>query len=173
MFGVRAFPIGKELEETFKLTIAKLEKAAENPQQKPDPAMAKVEAQKAIEAAKLQANQQQEQARVQADAQIEQLRLQHEQKLEAMRLEYQRQSGEAQQRWQQWQVEQQNKVELAAKMQEAHQQATLDRMKTEMQVQTQIILAHIKAASAIEVARIGAAASDGAEAENREASGEE
>jgi hypothetical protein len=43
MFGIRGFPIGKELEGSFNTAIQKLEKQAANPQPKPDPQMAKVQ----------------------------------------------------------------------------------------------------------------------------------
>jgi hypothetical protein len=49
----------------------------------------------------------------------------------------------------------------------------VERVKQEMDQQTKVIVAHIAAAASIEVARIGAAASDGGEAENREAAGEQ
>lgn len=173
MFGVRAFPVGKDLEEAFQITIAKLEKQAANPQPKPDPAQIKAEAQKQIEQAKMEAAAQSEQLRVQADQQIEQNRLQHEKQLEAMRLQNEQRSEETKQRWQQWQVEQQQKVEMAAREQEARMEMLADRVKQEVEGQTKIIVAHISAAAVIESARIKAAASDGADAENREASGEQ
>lgn len=67
MFMMRGFKVGKELESAAELMIHKLEKQAENPQQKPDPEMAKVQGQMAIEQQKLQANMQMEQAKLQAD----------------------------------------------------------------------------------------------------------
>ncbi len=173
MFGVRAFPVGKELEETFKLTIAKLEQQAQNPQQKPDPDVMKIQAQQQTEQMKAQLQQQAQQAKVQADAQIEQLRVASEQKIEAMRLEYQKQADASAQQWQAWQVDQQNKAELAQNQREAMMQAHIDQMKMEMQAQTQVILAHIKAASAIEVARISAQTDSGEAAYEKEAAGEQ
>jgi hypothetical protein len=172
MFGVRAFPVGKDLEEAFKLTIAKLEKQAANPQQKPDPKMAEVQGKLQLQQQAQQADQQREQARVQADAALEQQRMRNEQAMEAMRLQYQRQADADAQKWQQWQFEQQSRVGLAAKQQEMRMEAALEQMKQQMTQQTQILLAHIKAAAQIESARVSAARDDGAAAYAREAAGE-
>lgn len=43
MFGVRGFRVGKELEGAFNTAIQKMERAAANPQPKPNPEMAKVQ----------------------------------------------------------------------------------------------------------------------------------
>jgi hypothetical protein len=47
-FGVRGFPVGKDLEGAIDLALKKMEKAAANPQPKQDPEMAKVQAQAGI-----------------------------------------------------------------------------------------------------------------------------
>jgi hypothetical protein len=88
MFGVRAFPIGKELEGSFNSAIQKLEKQAASGQPKPSPEMQKVQADMQISQQKLQAEQQAETARIQmqersdrqaqAEAQREMVKLDNE-----------------------------------------------------------------------------------------------
>jgi hypothetical protein len=75
-FGVRGFKVGKSVEGTMDQALEQLKQAAAQPQaQKPDPEMAKVEAQKQIEAAKLQAQQQADQAKLQAESQHTQMKI--------------------------------------------------------------------------------------------------
>lgn len=69
MFGIRGFKVGKELESAFEVAIHKLEKDAANPQQKPDPAMAKVQGELQIQQAQFQADQAMEKLRMQAEEQ--------------------------------------------------------------------------------------------------------
>lgn len=69
MFGIRGFKVGKELEGSFNAAIAKLEKQAANPQQKPDPAMAKVQGELELNKQRAQADIQVAQATQQAQAQ--------------------------------------------------------------------------------------------------------
>lgn len=79
MFGVRGFKIGKELEGAFELAIHKLEKDAANPdQQKPDPEMAKVKGQMAIEQQKMQNEMQLDQAKLEIEKQKAQVDSQRE-----------------------------------------------------------------------------------------------
>lgn len=172
MFAVRAFPVGKELDAEFSAALAKLEKAAANPQQKPDPAMAKVEADKQAAAAKLQGEMQLAQAKLQADLAIQSAKLQNEKELAQTRLQIETQSAQTQQMWQQWQEEQENRADLQRAQAEAQIKAGLEQMKAELDAQIQLAKAHIQAASAIEVARISASQDDGAEAYEAERQGE-
>lgn len=82
MFGVRGFKIGKTLEGTFRTVLKKVEKTAQNPPEpKPDPAMAKV-----------QADQQSNQARLQTDSQTTQMKLQADQQTTAAKLQADKES---------------------------------------------------------------------------------
>jgi len=76
MFGIRAFPVGKTLETTFEITRKKLEKAANNPQPRPDPEMAKVQGEMQLKQQQAQADQQAAQAKAQADTQANQAKIQ-------------------------------------------------------------------------------------------------
>lgn len=81
MFGVRRFPIGKQLETTFELTMKNIEKTQEQAKlagPKPDPEMQKAQADSQYQQAQLQLDQkkhqdqmQLEQFRVQSDAQLQ------------------------------------------------------------------------------------------------------
>jgi len=69
---------------------------------------------------------------------------------------------------------QQNKIATDAQLDlaKAKMQLELDNIRHDREQQTQIQIAHIKAASAIEVARITKAYDDGQEAEAKESAGE-
>lgn len=68
MFGIRGFPIGKSIEGTFRTILQKVEKQAQQPQPpKPDPAMAKIEADKEMEANRLAADKEKTAMQMQAD----------------------------------------------------------------------------------------------------------
>lgn len=72
MFGVRAFPVGKNLETTFEIAKQKLQKAQEIAEQsppKPDPEMEKINAQKQTDQMRIDADKQSDAARVGADQQ--------------------------------------------------------------------------------------------------------
>ena len=88
MFAVRAFPVGKELEGSMNALIAKLEKAAAQPQPpKPDPAMAKVHADMQVAQAKGQADMELAQAKLQAETQLNQAKIQGDIQLEHAKLQ--------------------------------------------------------------------------------------
>lgn len=161
MFGVRGFPIGKELEGALNTAIQKLEKQAQNPQPKQDPEMAKVQADSQAAAAKLQAETQLQQAKMQGEMQLAQQKAQIDAKTEAAKAQSQ---AAVQQHL--------NELENARENQRMQGEMQLAQFKIESEGRLAIEKAHIEAASRIEVARITAKASDGAEAEQREASGE-
>lgn len=139
MFGVRAFPIGKELEGAFNAFIQKMEKAAASNQQPPNPEMAKV----------------------QAEAQANQQKLGQEFQLEQMRIKAKEQLDQAEQQ-----------ARVAADQQEAATKAQQSMEELKQTAQTEILKAHIQAATAIEVARIGKQMDTGDSAEAREAGAE-
>lgn len=121
-FGIRGFKIGKELESAFENAIAKIEKQAANPQQKPDPEAMKAQLQMQVEQAKLQANMQLEQMRLQtdkekiaADAQAEAHRLQVQAQVDTnqAKLDAQNEMLKQQNEQQSAQMEQQTKMAIA------------------------------------------------------------
>lgn len=83
MFGVRGFPVGKELESAFKVAQKKIQNEADNPQPKQDPEMIKTQGMLELEKMKMGMQQQQtqasitiEQAKAQKNAELEQQRMQ-------------------------------------------------------------------------------------------------
>jgi hypothetical protein len=144
MFGVRAFPVGKELEGSLQTALTKIEKQASQPQaQKPDPEMEKVKADSQIR-----------QMQIQADQQAAQSKMQAEMALEAQRAKIE--EGRA-------------ASEMQIETQKAQAEIALEREKAKIQGEIELQKAHIQADAAIEVARINAAKDDGAAAEAREA----
>ena len=160
-FLSRAFPVGKNMESALNNAIAKLEKVAANPPPKQDPEMAKVQAQAQGDAAKLQAETQLQQAKMQGEMQLAQQKAQIDAQTEATKAQSQ---AAVQQHL--------NELENERENQRMQGEMALARYKIESEGQLAIQKAHIDAAAKIEVARITAKASDGAEAEQREASGE-
>lgn len=161
MFGIRAFPVGKELEGTFNTTLQKLEKDANSGQKKPDPEMAKVQGQLQLQQAEMHGKQQMAMQQAQLDAQSAQAKVQAEAQVEAAKAQAQ------------VQVQQHlNQLEDQRRMHELAGEQQIAREKMQMESQLEIQKAHIQAAASIEVARINAKADDGAAAEAREASGE-
>lgn len=164
MFGVRAFPVGKELESTFATTFAKLEKAAANPQPRPDPAMAKVQADAQAKQMQAQMDQQAQAAKLASEEKLAQMKMQMEAATDQHRNELEAARDQAR---------------IQADMHLAHvkmqNESALAQQKMEFEARTQETIAHIKAASAIEVARITskAAISDGVTAEAREQAAED
>jgi hypothetical protein len=140
MFGVRAFPVGKELESAFNSTMQKLEKEAANPQPKPNPEMAKV----------------------QADQQLGQQKLQQEMQLAQQKAQLEAQTAQAEQEAQAQQSAQENQMEAQREQRklEAEDQLQRDKMQGEMEVE--LTKAYIQQKTAIVVARIGAGSTDGA-----------
>lgn len=88
MFGVRGFKIGKTLEGTFRTVLKDVEKQAAIPlPPKPDPAMEKIKADQASDAAKLQSDQAANQLRLQVDSQHTQMKLKADQQITAAKLQ--------------------------------------------------------------------------------------
>ena len=142
-FGITGFRVGKTVEGMIDQALDQLTQAATQPQQpKPDPEMAKVQAES-------QANQQEMQMKAQLDAQ----HLKMEERLEQSKQAYQAQE-----------TQHQNALEAQRAQLEARMNAQLEAMKQQnarelegMRGQLQVLLAHINNANKIEVAEIGAA----------------
>lgn len=130
-FGVTAFKVGKTIEGDFDQALDQLRQSASQPQPpKPDPEMAKI-----------QADKEKEQARVQADAQIEQ----------------QRQQAEMQRHQQeQWAEQQRLFMERHAETQRARDEAAFARFEALLRARTVENDSIRKSETAIEVAEIGA-----------------
>jgi hypothetical protein len=131
-FGVTAFKVGKTIEGDFDQALDMLKDQASQPQPpKPDPEMAKVEAQKVAD-----------QARVQADAQAEAMRMQAE--------ERQRQQEAAQE-------QQRMFMEQQAKAQQAREDAAFARFEALLKARTAVEVAEISANATISAQQESAA----------------
>ena len=121
---------------------------------------------------KAQASMQSAQMKVQSDAQIAQVKSQSDAQLAQVKAQADAQTEQA--RAQADMQVQQNKIATNAELDlaKAKMQLELDNIRHDREQQTQIQIAHIKAASAIEVARITKAYDDGQEAEAKESAGE-
>lgn len=160
-FGIRGFPVGKELEGGFNITLQKLEKQAANPQPKPDPKMIEVQGEQQLAQAKLQGEMQLNHAKIQGDIQVQQARVQAD-----------AQTAQQQQAAQAQKNQMQNQMEAERATAKLQMEERLAMQKIAVETDLALKVAHIKAAAQIEVARITAKVDDGAEAEAREASGE-
>ena len=151
-FAVTAFKAGKGLEGIIDETADKFReqaKAQEGQPKPPTPEQQKLQGQMQLEQAKLQASQQQ----AQQTMQLEQQKMQMQMELEKAKQEYQAQE---------------NQLKFQLEDQRNRAQADMDmriaQMKMNTERNTQVLLAHINNGAKIEVARIGAAEDDGAQA---------
>lgn len=172
MFAVRGFPVGKELEGALTTAIQKLEKIAENPPPKQSPEMMKVQGEQQLAQQKMQSDTQMEQAKFQAEQQLNQAKVQGEIAVQHAKVQADAQTAQAQQQAQAQQAFQQNQLEAERESRKLQQEMQLAQIRIAAETDMQLKKAHIMAAASIEVARIGAKADDGAQAEAREASGE-
>lgn len=159
MFVLRAYKVGRPTEAAFSEAVEKLVAKAAQPQNKPSPEQIKVQGDLAVTNAKIQgdlkmeeARQQTELAKINANKELETFKAQLDMKVEQFK-------QDAQQR----QAEQENALEAQRVAFQSAQDERLERMRMAMEAaqarsdqQLQVILAHIKAASAVEVAEIGA-----------------
>ena len=151
-FAVTAFKAGKGLEGIIDETADKFREQAktqEGQPKPPTPEQQKLQGQMQLEQAKLQASQQQ----AQQTMQLEQQKMQMQMELEKAKQEYQAQE---------------NQLKFQLEDQRNRAQAEMDmriaQMKMNTERNTQVLLAHINNGAKIEVARIGAAEDDGAQA---------
>lgn len=137
MFGIRAFPVGKQLEQSFSTMLTKLEKkAAQPPTPKPDPEMAKLTQEGQLR-----------QAEMQQDAQLETLKAHLNAGLEQQKLEMQAQLDQHR-----------NAVEAQRTALQQQSDAAMERMGAEFKAMTAALVAHINNVGKIEVARVTAGA---------------
>lgn len=139
MFAVRKMRAGRAVEADFEKAIEAIEQEAATPKPPPpDPAMEKVMAQAAADKERLQADMQADSARLQADAVMEKMRATTDAQIEAMRLQMETRAAEQQAMIDAQQAQHQSMLDMA-----------LERFKAQLQAET-----------AIEVAEIGADASE-------------
>lgn len=144
-FGVTAFKAGKQLEGIIDETADKfrqMAKQAEGQPKPPTPEMQKLQMQSQIEMQKMQ-----------MQAQLEQAKMQNQMQLEKAKQEYQAQENQLK-----FQLEEQRN------MMDREMEMKVAQMKSMTERNTQVLLAHINNGAKIEVARIGADESDGAQA---------
>lgn len=142
-FGVQAFKVGKSIEGEFDSVIDKLTQMAAQPRpQKPDPEMAKVQAQQQADQARLQADQQAKAA----DMQFEQQKIALESQAKEREMQFQAQTED-----------QKRQHEAAMRQAEAQQKAELDRYKIDRDNETKIQVAEIAAQATIDAGQIKAA----------------
>ena len=144
-FGVTAFKAGKQLEGIIDQTADEMRKAYEQNKGQPKPPPPEIQ--------KVQMQMQGEQAKMQATMQLEQAKMQMQMQLEKAKQEYQAQENQLK-----FQLEEQRN------QMDAQMQMKIAQMKSMTERNTQVLLAHINNGAKIEVARIGADESDGAQA---------
>jgi len=125
-FGVTGFKVGKTLEGAFDTAADQLKQAAANPQPKPDPEMAKIQAESQARAQELQVKSQSDQQALQAKQQYDQFKA----NLDAQ-VEQAKQQAQAQQE------AQQEQLEAARAQQEAQLKAQVDAHKASLDAQTE------------------------------------
>jgi hypothetical protein len=144
-FGVTAFKAGKQLEGIIDETADKFRDQAKQAEGQPK--------QPPLEIQKVQMQQQAEMQKLQMQSQLEQQKMAAQMELEKAKQEYQAQENQLK-----FQLEEQrNQMDMEMQMKVAQ-------MKSMTERNTQVLLAHINNGAKIEVARIGADESDGAQA---------
>ena len=144
-FGVTAFKAGKQLEGIIDETADKFREQARQAEGQPKPP--------SVEVQKMQMQQQADMQKLQMQSQLEQQKMAAQMELEKAKQEYQAQENQLK-----FQLEEQrNQMQMDMEMKVAQ-------MKSMTERNTQVLLAHINNGAKIEVARIGADESDGAQA---------
>ena len=144
-FGVTAFKAGKQLEGIIDETADKLRISAQQSEGQPKPPPVEIQKAQMESQAKMQ--------QMQMQAQLEQQKMAAQMELEKAKQEYQAQENQLK-----FQLEEQrNQMDMDMQMKVAQ-------MKSMTERNTQVLLAHINNGAKIEVARIGADESDGAQA---------
>jgi hypothetical protein len=144
-FGVTAFKAGKQLEGIIDETADKLRIQLQQSAGQPKPPSPEMQ--------KVQMDSQSKMQQLQMQAQIEQAKLQGQMQLEKAKQEYQAQENQLK-----FQLEEQRNAA------DREMELKVAQMKMMTERNTQVLLAHINNGAKIEVARIGADESDGAQA---------
>jgi len=174
-FGVTGFKVGKQIEGVFDETADQLKKLAANPQPKPNPEMAKIQATSQAEQQRLQQEGQLKQAEMQMQDQQHQRELQADQANEQFKANLAAQVEQAKQQAQAAQEQQQEQLEAARSQQDAALKAQVEQHKAELEAQAQaadldfqrwkvvednrakVAVAEIAAASTLQAAQMSAA----------------
>jgi hypothetical protein len=147
LFGARGFRVGRDLMDCLEDYIQQKEAQAKQPQPpKPDPAMAKVQADAQTAQQKQELDAQADQQRMALEDQQHQRELQQQANLEAMKAHFQQQTDTMQAQF-----------EAAQQRQEAAMNAALEQFKALLTAKTQIEVAEINAGATLDAAEISAA----------------
>ena len=156
-FGIGGFKQAKSIEGTLDVALEELKQKAaasqQNPQQRPDPEMMKLQAQQQLEQAKMQATAQSDQMRVQADAQAAQMKAQLDGQMHQSKIQAEMQLAQMQA-----QIEDQKmQHEMAMKAQTAAAEDEFNRWKAELEAATKVLVARIGANPGVDVPLVEAA----------------
>lgn len=157
MFGLRVFKSGRTLEGVIEQTLDALKAKAAQPQ-KPDPEAQKQQAQQQADQAKLQGQMQLEQMKIQGAQQTAQLKIQSDAQLAQHNAELQNQLEASKQSFQAQQAQQETTLEAQRNAAERDNQMAIEQFKVQKQMELEQFKATIAQQTAIEVARINAAA---------------
>jgi hypothetical protein len=146
-FGASSFRVGRDLMDCLEDYIDQKTKQSEQPQPpKPDPAMAKVQADAQLGQQKLALQAQSDQAEQQAESQRHAAEMQQTAQLEALKAHFAEQSRQ-----------QQAALDAHLQQQQAALQAITDHFKAMLQARTQIEVAEISAGATVDAAQISGA----------------
>ncbi|KVN72804.1 molecular chaperone [Burkholderia stagnalis] len=162
MFAVRAFPVGKQLESALQATIDALEKKAKAMQDAPSPPTPEqIRANTALQIA--QGKQQGEMAIEGARMQFEREKLAGEQQGDMLKARLDAWVAQQEQAAQAAQAAQEQRLEAQRAVLEQHTEMVAERMRAEMQAQTEamkqqfaLLIAQLNNAARVEVAEIAA-----------------
>jgi hypothetical protein len=154
MFGVRAFDMDKDLEQTLNTFITKTQQ--EQGQQKPDKDQMKIQADQQAEQAKLQAQMQMKSQEMQLSVQAENAKQQAQMEQETIQQQNQmaleKYKHEQIMQLEQFKVQQQQSMTLAIEQMKAEAAYNLEKLKSD----TSILVAQISANTALSTAAMGA-----------------
>lgn len=136
-FVTATFKAGKQIEGVFDEVADKLKQAAANPQQKPDPEMAKIQATAQAESQRLSQEGQMKQAEMAMQDQQHQRQLAADQANEQFKANLAAQVEQAKQAAQAAQEQQQEQLEAARAQQEAQLKAEVEQHKATLEAQQQ------------------------------------
>lgn len=166
MFGVRGFPVGKQLETAFEVTkqkLAKLQEKQESQPPKPDPEMVKAQSQMQLTQQQAHADNQQAQQDQQFKQQLAEQKLQNDKELEMFRAQNDAKLAQITQAAQQQQAAAQNQIEAQREAMQAQHDANLQKLQAFLDAKSkqsdatlQLILTKLNNAARIEVAEIAA-----------------
>lgn len=158
-FGVTGFKVGKQLEGTIDQALDMLKQQAANPTPKPDPEMAKVQAQQQTDQAKLQAEQQAKQMDIQLQTQQKQMDIQ----LESQRMQMEAATKEHQQQIDAALEERKLQLEHEREMEKFNTQMAFERWKAQLEAETQIAVAELSKQTTLEQTQLEAARAEAKE----------